>query len=149
MEKTEVVAAYGHELVLSTHRTTFEVTKDKHLTTKGDCIIAVNADRAAVDLSHDFKESAKKPGAEITVTIEADGEKETIHAAGDADLSFTHPTDIVIRKSSYVCDRTVAVKADKAARDLSRSLIEELKNPNQIVKITLTVKAPSSLPITE
>jgi hypothetical protein len=33
----------------------------------------------------------------------------------------------------------VAVRADKAAGDLSKSLIEKLRNPNQIVKITLTV----------
>ncbi len=143
MQKTEVISAYGHELVLSAHRTTFEVTKEKHLTRRGDCIIAVNADKAATDLSPEFKMIAKKPDAELTITIEADGEKETVRATGHADLSFTHQTDVVIRKSDYVCGRTVAVKADKAAADLSRTLIRKLRNPNQIVKITLTASAPS------
>jgi hypothetical protein len=140
MERTEVITAYGHELIQSTHKTTFEITKDRLLTRRGDCIIAVNSDKAAVDLSQPFKEAARKPGSEITITIEAGGEKETVRAFGNPHLSFTHPADIVIRKSRYVCGRTVAVRADKAAGDLSRKLVEKLRNRNQIVKVTLTVK---------
>jgi hypothetical protein len=33
------------------------------------------------------------------------------------------------------------VKLDKAAKDLSRQLVEELKNPQQRVDITLSVEA--------
>jgi hypothetical protein len=142
MEWTELIIAYGHELIRSTHRTTFEITKEHHLTEKGDCIIAVRADKTCADLSRDFREAARKPNAEITITIEAGGEKETVKARGDQGLSFTHPTDIVVRKSSYICSRTLAVKADKAAADLSRRLVEEFRNPNQKVKITLTARVP-------
>ena len=46
---------------------------------------------------------------------------------------------MVIRKSDYVCERTLAVGADKAANDLSRALVEKLKNPKQEVRISLTV----------
>ncbi|MCW4020451.1 MAG: DUF371 domain-containing protein [Candidatus Bathyarchaeota archaeon] len=143
MEKTEVIIAHGHKLVRSTHRTTFEVTKEKELTIKGDCIIAVGSNKAAADLSRDFKEAARNPDAEMMITIEAGSEKETVKAAGDPRLSFTHPSDIVVRKSSYVCDRTLAVKADKSAAELSRGLVERLKNPSQPVKIILTVKVPA------
>jgi hypothetical protein len=52
---------------------------------------------------------------------------------------LTHPTDVVVRKSDYFCSRTLAVRADKAASDLSRELVEKLKNPKQETKITLTV----------
>jgi len=45
-----------------------------------------------------------------------------------------------VRKSSYVCSRTLAVKANKAAKDLSRRLVEELRNPRQKVQISLTVR---------
>jgi hypothetical protein len=38
-----------------------------------------------------------------------------------------------------VDNRTLAVQADKAALDLSRDLVEKLKNPKQKVKITLEV----------
>ena len=62
-------------------------------------------------------------------------------AYGSAHLTLVHPTEIVVRKSGYICSRTLAVKADKASADLSRGLIEKLKNPAQKVKITLAVKA--------
>ena len=140
-EKTEIITAYGHELIRATHETTFEITKEKSLTPRGDCIIAVRANKSVADLSQEFKDLMKKRGAEITIIIESDGGKEIIKAHGDPRLTFTHPKDIVIRKSMYVCSRTLAVKADKAAKDLSRKLIRELRNPNKKVKITLTVKS--------
>ena len=139
---TEIVTAYGHNLVQATHRTTLEVTKDSYLTKKGDCIIAVKADKSLVDMSHDFKEAARTLNAKITVTIEVEEVKETITANGDVGLLFNHPTDMVVRKSSYVCSRTLAVKADKAAKDLSRKLVEKLRNPDQKVRITFTVNVP-------
>ena len=144
MKKTEVIIAYGHELIRSTHKTTFEITKEKHVTEKGDCIIAIDSNKACANLSRDFKEAAKEPGAEITITIMAGEEKETVKAKGDLRLSFTHPTDIVVRKSSYVCSRTLAMKAEKAAADLSRRLVERLRNSEQKVKIILIVNVPES-----
>ncbi len=139
MEYTEVVTAYGHNLVQATHRTTIEFTKDPHLTKKGDCIIAVKADKSLADLSRDFKDAVRNKNAKILITIEAGEEKETVTAHGDTGLLFTHPTDMVVRRSSYVCSRTLAVNADKASKDLSRKLVVKLKDPNQKVRITLTV----------
>jgi hypothetical protein len=53
---------------------------------------------------------------------------------------LTDPADLVVRKSDYVCGRTLAILADKAAKDLSRKLVEKLRNPIQRVKITLMVE---------
>ncbi len=141
LREVEKIIAFGHNLIKSTHKTTFEITKDHYLTEKGDCIIAVKANKAARDLSEKFKETARKPNAKITIIIEAAGEREIIRAFGDPNLTFTHPTDMVVRKSSYVCDRTIAIKADKAACDFSRNLIEKLRNPKQEVRITLIAEA--------
>ncbi len=137
---TVVFSARGHENVQSTHRTTFEVTKEEALSKRGDCIVAVEATKAAADLPVEFKEAARKEGARITVTVEADELKETVKARGSPQLQFTHQTDLVVRKSSYVCGRTLAIGADKAAIDFSRELVEKLKNPKQTVKVTLTVE---------
>jgi hypothetical protein len=46
---------------------------------------------------------------------------------------------MVVRKSSYIDDRTLAVNADKAAADLPRKLVEKLQNPKQKARITLKV----------
>jgi hypothetical protein len=139
MKITELIDAFGHENILSTHKTTFEITKETHLTRRGDCIIAVKATKGATDLSKEFKRAARKENAKMTITIEADAVKEVVNAQGSPHLLFTHPTDLVIRKSDYVCGRTLAVKADKASCDFSRQLIEKLKDSNQRVRITLSV----------
>ena len=139
-KRIEIIDALGHELIRSTHRTTFEVTKDRTLTARGDCIISVGADKGAADLSEDFKILVRRVDADVAITIQADGVAESIRAKGDPRLTFTDPEDIVVRKSTYICGRTVAVKADKAAADLSRKLIKKLTDPNQKVRITLTVE---------
>jgi hypothetical protein len=137
---TVVFSARGHENIEATHKTTFEVTKEATLTKRGDCIIAVESTKAAANLPFEFKEAARKEGAKITVTIEADELKEAVKAKGSPQLQFMHPTDLVVRKSSYVCSRTLAIRADKAASDFSRKLVEKLKDPNQEVKVTLAVE---------
>ena len=137
---TVIFYARGHENVLSTHKTTFEVTKESTLTKQGDCIVAVKSTKGAIDLPPEFKEAARKEGARIMVTVEADEIKETITAEGSPQLQFTHQTDMVVRKSDYVCGRTVAIKANKAAIDFSREFVKKLKNPNQTVKVTLAVE---------
>ena len=140
MKVIEKIEAYGHENVRSSHKTTFEITKEKRLTKRGDCIIAVGATKGAKDLDLKFREAAKRETTEITVAVEAGGVKEIVRAMGSSRLLFTHPTDLVVRKSDYVCDRTVAIRADKAASDLSRELVEKLRNPSQKVMIILTAE---------
>jgi hypothetical protein len=138
-ETKEVIFGYGHKNIQATHKTTLEFTKDTHLSKKGDCIIAVAADKALADLSPAFKANLRKPNVKLTILIEAGGIAEQVQAQGAQQLILSHPTDAVVRKSDYVCSRTLAVGADKAADDLSRELVEKLKDPKQKVKITLTV----------
>lgn len=133
--------ACGHEKVQSTHKTTFEITKEANLTLQGDCVIAVESTKGAVDLPYEFKKAARKPGAQITIIIEAGELKEIIKAKGSPELQFTHPTDLVVRKSSFFCDRTLAIGADKAAINFSRKFVEKMKDPNQKVKVTLIVES--------
>jgi len=140
MKIVEFITARGHENIQGTHKTTFEFTKDLELTKRGDCIIAVSADKAVVDLNPSFKEALRKENARLSILIAAGEVRELVRASGSRRLRLTHPTDMVIRKSEFVCDRTLAIRADKAASDLSRDLVEKLKNPKQVVKITLTVE---------
>lgn len=136
---SEVFFAFGHENVRATHRATIEFTKDRHLSRRGDCIIAVGADKALPELSDEFRESLRKPNVRLTVTVEADGIMEQITAHGSQNLTLTHPLDMVVRKSNFADSRTLAIGADKAASDLSRKLVEKMRNPKQKTKITLTV----------
>jgi len=114
-------------------------TKETCVSKRGDCIVAVATDRSLAELNNQFKDALKKPKAKVTIIIEAGDTKESITAAGSSNLILNHPTDIVIRKSNYVCNRTLAVSAEKASIDLSRGLVEKLKDPKQRIKVTLTV----------
>jgi len=116
-----------------------EFTKDARLSKKGDCIIAVSADKTMSDLDPVLKESLRQEDSRISILIEAGGTAETVHARGSSRLILSHPTDFVIRKGNYVCSRTLAIYADKAAADLSRTLVKKLKSPQQRVRFTLIV----------
>jgi hypothetical protein len=140
MKATDIICACGHENVRSTNKTTFEITKETYLTRRGDCIIAVGANKGAADLNQKFKKFSQNENARIKIAVETDDQIEVVNAWGTRLLSFTHPTDMVIRKSNYVCNRTIAILADKSAQDFSRKLVEELRNPVLRVKITLTVE---------
>ncbi len=137
----ETIRAFGHANIKAIHPTTLMFTKDKSLSKNGDCIVAVAADKALVDLSAEFKDRLRKPNAKLTILIEADGLKQQISSFGSPKLILTHPTDVVVRKSDYISDRTLAIGADKASRDLLRPFIEKLRNPKQEVKITLAVES--------
>lgn len=139
-EVREVVFGYGQENIQATHKITLEFTKDFYLSKKGDCIVTVGVDKALADLNAEFKENLRKPHAKLSVLIEVDQLIERVNAYGSPQLILTHLTDMVIRKSDYICNRTLAIHADKAAQDLSKEFVEKLKDPKQKVKITLEVR---------
>jgi len=127
----EVVHAQGHEHVSATHVSTFEVTTDDWLTPAGDCILAVEADRAPRDFSTAFRDACATTEATITATITVEGPSathtETIVGRGDPGLDLLDDRSLVARTSNYTDDaRTVLVDADAAAADLDRELIEAL-----------------------
>jgi len=137
MKIVEKILARGHENVTATHKTTFEITKEKSLTKRGDCIIAISANKAMPDFEPKFRKALKNENAKLIIEIRAGKVCEIVRAYGSKELRLMHPTDMVVRKSNYICDRTLAVKADKAAADLSRELVKKLRNPKQYVEIKL------------
>jgi hypothetical protein len=136
----EEVTAQGHVNVLGTHRMTFEVTKDQDLSKRGDCVIGVNANKGPTDFSFEFKEACRHEGARVTVRLDASGIIEIIHGLGSRHLSFSHPREIVGRKSSFSSDRTIMIRADKAACDLDRRLIEALRSPQTKLTVRILVE---------
>ena len=128
------ILAYGHENVLSTHKTTIEITKDSELTRKGDCIIAVKANKSCYELSVPLKNYLKQ-SKPVKIVIEVNGIKDEIVAFGSPKLKLIDKNAIVIRKSDFIDDRTVAIGANKSAVELSRELIKQLKNSKNIVRV--------------
>ncbi|MCK5289361.1 MAG: DUF371 domain-containing protein [Candidatus Aenigmarchaeota archaeon] len=130
---------YGHENVLSLHPTTLEFTKDSELTLKGDCILGVCATKSLCDFSDEFKKKIRDDKVKVSVEIEADGVKDVVSGFGHPDLTLSDAEDMVIRKSGFVCGRTLCVHADKAAADVDNKIIEHLKKAGSKAKVTISI----------
>lgn len=126
----------GHKNVTSLHKSTFEITKDVEIGPTADCIIGTNMDQSMLNFPQEFKEKIANENTKITVILETENGYDEITGYGHEDLTLTHPTDIVIRKSDYTCDRTLMIGADKAAKDLDLNLIEDLKN-EKMMEVTI------------
>ena len=122
------IKAKGHENVLSLHKSTFEITKDKDLSLSGDCIIGLDIDKSMEDFPKGFKEKLANDDTKVIVELKTPNASDTIEGYGHHDLTLSHPTDIVCRKSTFVCSRTLMIKSNKAAIDLNRDLIKDLAN---------------------
>ena len=140
MRVVEKIKAWGHSNITAENEVTFEITQENHLTTRGDCIVGIRASKGAYGLSEGFKRLARRMDAKITVTLKIDDFREVAIGQGSPQLTFKHPTDLVARKSSYTCERTLMIKADKAAADFSKDFIQYLKNPLQIIDFILIVE---------
>lgn len=122
------IKAKGHKNVTSKHKSTFEITKDPEIGLSADCIIGVASDNAIDEFPEEFKEQIANPKTKIKVILDTENGHDEIIGYGDEDLTLTHPTDIVCRKSDFVCSRTLMIKSNKAAVDLDEKVIEDLKN---------------------
>ena len=118
----------GHRNVTSHHKSTFEITKDAEIGPTADCIVGVDMDKTMLDFPQEFKDKIANSNTKIIVELKTENGYDEITGFGHEDLTLTHPTDIVIRKSDYVCSRTLMIGADKAAKDLDCDLIDDLKN---------------------
>ncbi|MBD3188598.1 DUF371 domain-containing protein [Candidatus Bathyarchaeota archaeon] len=127
----------GHDLVSATHATTLEFTKDNYLTPSGNCIVGINASLAPAEFSKQTRDALRE-GKKFLVEIRGGNDLlETITGHGHPDLQLTHETDMVFRKSDFTCDRTVLVRCDKAARDLSAETIAWFRSPAKRIMVFL------------
>jgi hypothetical protein len=78
------------------------------------------------DFSSEFKSALRKPDAVLYIIVRCGGLEEKIVAHGHPNLILTHATDLVVRRSNFICSRTLAIRADKAAVDFSRQLVSKL-----------------------
>lgn len=132
----ERITAYGHQCITSKHDTTLEFTKDKNMGWEAHCIVGVKADKSCHDLSDNLK-NALKDGKRLTIKLKSGNASDTIIAYGHPHLTLKDRKDIVIRKSGFVDDRTLAVHATKSSNTLDRELIRNLKNPRQKLEVLI------------
>ncbi len=134
-----VFHARGHFNVSSTHKTTFEVTMDREIGENAHCILGVSSDAKLNDLPIELREAIKNGDTTVKVKLETENGFDEIKGYGHPDLTLDHPTDMVCRKSEFICSRTLMIKADKAAIDIKSELIHDLKVGKDL-KVTIIVE---------
>lgn len=139
MQVEDSFKACGHPNIQGTHKTTIMTTKDSKLSLNGDCIVAVSAEKSIKELSEEVKNAAKNNDAIIKLILSIESESVEITGKGDPRLTFENIHDIVTRKSSFICPRTLMIQSDKASIDLPRNFLMKMKKPDTVMKITIKV----------
>ncbi|MGZ4846777.1 MAG: DUF371 domain-containing protein [Halobacteriota archaeon] len=132
---SDTIRAKGHCNITARHKTTLQITKDAHISRRADCVVAVLADKALSDLTSEVKAALKTNAPKVRVRIHTGHASEVITGFGSADLAQSDAKDMVVRKSEFTSGRTLMIGADKAAADLDRRFVEELKKPENITII--------------
>jgi len=134
----DTISAYGHKNIVCSHSTTIEITKEKSLTKKGNCIIGINASKGCYDLNFDLKKHIQD-GNKIKVTFKLENLQDSFFGFGNKDLGLLDKNDMVFRKSNFVCDRTVLINCTKSSNNIKRELIEKLKDPRKKLSIIFEI----------
>ncbi|HET6779964.1 MAG TPA: DUF371 domain-containing protein [Nitrososphaera sp.] len=138
MAEDEVIF-YGHPNVRSLHPKTIEITKDEYLTPRGDCIIGVKGNKACADLDEALKRKLKSNSASVKIELIVGTESFVINGKGDQRLNLSSRHEIVIRRTNFVCPRTLSVQCDKASLELPRKMVNMLhdRGTRAIFRITV------------
>ena len=131
---------YGHENIRSLHTKTIEITTEPHLTVNGDCIIGVNADHGCNDIPERMKLLLQNSKSNVNCTIVVKDFAFKVKGKGNDKLTLKNPLDIVIRKSSFVCPRSLATDFNAESVSIPRQMIKILQDPEtrEIFKIEVT-----------
>jgi hypothetical protein len=70
-----------------------------------------------------------KNDSHVTIEIVVGNDVYRITGSGDERLTLKNPHDIVIRKTNFVCPRTLSVRCDRASSDIPRRMVQALKDP--------------------
>ena len=141
----------GHEHITAKHKTTLEFTKDTEMGLEGDCIVGVKADFSLQQLKKFIKSVSNNK--KITIIIETINNKNNINKNkiniiknynkiiekinAEINPNFNSNEEMVIRKTDFVSERTFAIKANKAAFELKRDLVEFLKGKENKIKVII------------
>lgn len=129
----------GHESVRALHARTIEVTRGTALTPAGDCVVGVGASCACAGLPEALKERLRDARAVVDVEIAVGGLSFGLRGRGDPALALSDARDIVLRRSSYACPRTLAVGCDAASDSVPREMVRALREAGARARLSIEV----------
>lgn len=126
---SEIIEFQGHRNIIGTHYNTLEITTHDEISKRADCIVGVSATKGCSGLNPKLSNHVKNNG-KMSFVIRVENEEFTFFGFGDPALKLTNPLEIVLRKSVFASDRTLAVRCNAAAIDLPRSMVHALQDPS-------------------
>ncbi len=87
----------------------------------------------------ELKTQLKDPDLKIKFSIRVADKEFVLEGKGHPELILSHTEDIVIRKSDFICPRTLAIKCDKASDLLPRDMVTLLQDPKTKGTFTISV----------
>ena len=133
-----MIYAFGHNNLLCTHSSTIELTKEKNLSIRGNCILGVNASKACLNLNSELKENIIKE-KRFKITLKVDNLTDFFYGFGNKELTLRNEVDMVFRRSNFTCDRTVLINCTKSARELDRNLVGKLRTSRKKILIMVII----------
>ena len=117
----------GHRNVRANHRTTIEITTEASLSVRGDCIIGVGSPAGCAGLPARIREGLRNDASRARVRIMVGDASFVVWGRGSSGLTLAHQTDIVLRKSKFLCPRTLMIRCDAASSDMPRHIVRRLQ----------------------
>ncbi len=114
---------FGNKNISAKHKYTFEITKEDYLTERGDCIIGVDGfSNKEFQIKTEEITNSKKISYSLVCEDVADrGVGYKVVVSNPSSVSF------VVRRSTFIDNRTSIIKSNKTALLLNRYLIFKLK----------------------
>ena len=134
------VSFRGHPNVISSHPTTMEITRDDHLSRRGNCIVGVCASKACSQLQQNIRSNLRKDEGVVKLELIVEPYSFCIFGKSSSKLILSHHHDIVIRKSSYIDSRTLSIQCKISSLDVPRSIIKLLQDSNTIGSMRITIE---------
>lgn len=138
-----VFTAYGHPNVSGIHKSTLEVTMESDLASKGDCIIGVRGTQSALTIREKIGDYLRTPACQVVTRFSAGDHNDKVRGFGSPELVLSSHNSLVWRTSTHIDPRTIAIRCDKAARDLDRGLIQYLQDSKSILQVVIEVSVPA------
>ena len=118
----------------------YKITITKSCLVSDSSVIGIDADKAASEISKRMKDALKER-KKLHVTIRAGDVEDNLVTFGSFNLVMSSRKNLVITKTDFCDKATIGVRANKAARDLSRELVKAMRVPDALIEIILRVDA--------
>lgn len=102
-------------------------------------MVAVKSSTAVRNLSADLKHLLSSSSGRGRLALRVGSFEFVVEGRGDSRLNFSHETDLVVRKSEFISDRTLMIHADKSSIDIPRDMVRLLRDPT--TRMTVEISA--------